>query len=140
LNTLLFFFHIAEGFAFQIKGYGKSFTVYTETLEEKQEWMKILYSTIQNHKQNWADQKHRAGVVSSAMTFNGPAAVWIPDDHARYCMICKKEFTVIKRRHHCRRCGMIVCGDCSKNKAIVLEVDKEKEVKVCDPCNKELQA
>jgi len=35
---------------------------------------------------------------------------------------------------------MIVCGDCSKNKAIVLEVDKEKEVKVCDPCNKELQA
>jgi len=100
--------------------------------------MEILDATIKSHKENWVDQKHRAGIISSN-TDQGPAAVWIPDQQISSCMTCNREFTVIKRKHHCRRCGGIVCGDCSKNKAIVLGVDKDKHVRVCDPCTKELQ-
>jgi len=119
------------GYAFQIKGYGKSFTVYADALEDKQEWMRILDDTINTHKENYKDQKHR-GIHDD--NEEEAAAVWIPDDQTSRCMSCRREFNMIRRRHHCRRCGDIVCGDCSKNKAIVPGVNKEKEVRICDPC------
>jgi hypothetical protein len=41
----------------------------------------------------------------------GPA--WVPDDQRPACVLCEKPFTAINRRHHCRMCGDIFCGDCS---------------------------
>ena len=37
---------------------------------------------------------------------------WVPDDEAPMCAVpgCGVEFTVLERRHHCRRCGEAVCG------------------------------
>ncbi|CAK0805831.1 unnamed protein product [Prorocentrum cordatum] len=29
------------------------------------------------------------------------------------CMLCRAAFTVLFRRHHCRRCGKCVCGNCA---------------------------
>lgn len=42
------------------------------------------------------------------------APVWVPDRNAANCMICNARFTTVRRRHHCRMCGMVVCGSCSK--------------------------
>jgi hypothetical protein len=41
-------------------------------------------------------------------------ARWIPDSERSKCARCGKVFTAIKRKHHCRQCGDIFCGDCSK--------------------------
>lgn len=34
---------------------------------------------------------------------------WIPDADAQNCMLCNLQFTVFKRRHHCRACGKVKC-------------------------------
>ncbi|AOA60944.1 E3 ubiquitin-protein ligase [Komagataella phaffii CBS 7435] len=44
---------------------------------------------------------------------NVPA--WQPDSDSTQCHICHSKFTLLKRRHHCRRCGHLVCNRCSNN-------------------------
>jgi len=111
---------------FQILSYGDSFTVQTSNIKEKKEWMKSLNDAIRAYSKNFP-KLHRE-----------TAPVWMLDDAAPQCMRCKNPFTVISRRHHCRNCGDVVCGDCSPNKAIVPGVNREREVRVCNNCKKEL--
>ncbi|GME85185.1 unnamed protein product [Ambrosiozyma monospora] len=37
---------------------------------------------------------------------------WKPDSSATKCLNCKTNFTLLRRKHHCRRCGYIFCSDC----------------------------
>jgi hypothetical protein len=46
------------------------------------------------------------------------AAVWVPDDAADACTQCRSKFTLLRRRHHCRACGAVVCQSCSGNKVL----------------------
>lgn len=75
---------------------------------------------------------HFPGAGTGALTF---AAVWTPDNEAKQCMYCQTQFTVIKRRHHCRACGKVVCGACSSNKIRLEHLDRNKFVRVCDMCH-----
>uniref|UniRef100_A0A3B4H3Y1 Zinc finger FYVE domain-containing protein 26 n=1 Tax=Pundamilia nyererei TaxID=303518 RepID=A0A3B4H3Y1_9CICH len=57
---------------------------------------------------------------------------WVPDTQQHVCMVCKRErFTMFNRRHHCRRCGRLVCNACSEKKMPVDGCPGE-EVRVCD--------
>lgn len=47
------------------------------------------------------------GEVTSAPT----TAHWKPDESATGCYICNETFTWFFRRHHCRRCGNLVCDN-----------------------------
>ena len=47
-------------------------------------------------------------------------AVWVPDSSCRSCMVCGTRFTAFSRKHHCRRCGRIVCGSCSPHRCTTL--------------------
>ncbi|KAJ9458769.1 Lateral signaling target protein 2 [Diplonema papillatum] len=38
---------------------------------------------------------------------------WLNDREVRSCMLCVAPFTVVRRRHHCRKCGGIFCRACS---------------------------
>lgn len=38
---------------------------------------------------------------------------WVPDAKAESCMRCGRLFGLLRRRHHCRLCGRVVCADCS---------------------------
>ncbi|XP_058843286.1 zinc finger FYVE domain-containing protein 26-like isoform X1 [Acipenser ruthenus] len=59
---------------------------------------------------------------------------WIPDQQQDVCMVCRKErFTMFNRRHHCRRCGRLVCNTCSTRKMVV-QGCREDPVRVCDQC------
>ncbi|AOW04110.1 hypothetical protein B0I72DRAFT_46172 [Yarrowia lipolytica] len=42
-----------------------------------------------------------------------PVAVWIPDEQASSCHCCQATFSLFNRRHHCRKCGNVVCNSCS---------------------------
>jgi hypothetical protein len=82
--------------------------------------------------------------------------VWVPDAEANVCMHCNKsQFNVLNRRvnigicivisdlnvylfyflkHHCRKCGAVVCGPCS-NKKFLLPVQSAKPLRVCLTCH-----
>lgn len=44
---------------------------------------------------------------------------WVPAADHSACMTCEKRFTFFVRRHHCRMCGRICCGPCSKYKRVL---------------------
>uniref|UniRef100_A0A673TIT2 Zinc finger FYVE domain-containing protein 26 n=1 Tax=Suricata suricatta TaxID=37032 RepID=A0A673TIT2_SURSU len=59
---------------------------------------------------------------------------WVPDESTSICMVCCRErFTMFNRRHHCRRCGRLVCSACSTKKMVV-EGCRESPTRVCNQC------
>ncbi|XP_067137387.1 zinc finger FYVE domain-containing protein 9 isoform X2 [Centruroides vittatus] len=58
---------------------------------------------------------------------------WVPDTEASNCMHCDVKFTVIKRRHHCRACGKVLCSQCCNQKTRLPHLDN-KEARVCQHC------
>jgi hypothetical protein len=38
---------------------------------------------------------------------------WMPDVLCKTCYGCEAQFTVFRRRHHCRLCGQVFCSRCS---------------------------
>ena len=38
---------------------------------------------------------------------------WVEDSASASCMVCSASFTTFRRRHHhCRLCGLLICGRC----------------------------
>jgi len=106
---------------------GKSFAVYAATATEKQEWMAHINKCIE-------DLLKKSGKKAS----DSHAAVWVPDSEANTCMHCKKvQFTLVNRRHHCRKCGMVCCNLCS-SKRFLLPAQGSKPLRVCLSCYDEL--
>ncbi|CAL1677440.1 unnamed protein product [Lasius platythorax] len=58
---------------------------------------------------------------------------WVPDSDAPSCMLCDIKFTVLKRRHHCRACGKVLCNKCC-NMKYRLEYQGNIDSRVCVPC------
>lgn len=77
---------------------------------------------------------------SSLKIFQMPKEVplrdkWVADDEAKACMCCKKsKFSLLNRRHHCRRCGRVVCADCSSHRILLPEIYHNLMVRCCEDC------
>lgn len=61
---------------------------------------------------------------------------WFPDEEAAECMLCGVPFTLLNRRHHCRRCGKCVCKVCAPrdNSRPILEWGMGQPVRHCKEC------
>ncbi|XP_020279494.1 uncharacterized protein LOC109852609 isoform X2 [Pseudomyrmex gracilis] len=60
---------------------------------------------------------------------------WVPNDRAKECSCCKAViFSMFNRRHHCRRCGRVVCAVCSQHRMQVAGYPSSVLVRVCDDC------
>jgi hypothetical protein len=44
---------------------------------------------------------------------------WEYDDAQPYCACCASEFGPLNRKHHCRSCGKIFCGNCSNQRCLI---------------------
>ncbi|UNI14451.1 hypothetical protein JDV02_001080 [Purpureocillium takamizusanense] len=44
---------------------------------------------------------------------------WQPDAEVTYCPICHAQFSFFVRKHHCRKCGRVVCNSCSPHRIII---------------------
>uniref|UniRef100_A0A4W5QFC4 RUN and FYVE domain containing 2 n=1 Tax=Hucho hucho TaxID=62062 RepID=A0A4W5QFC4_9TELE len=59
--------------------------------------------------------------------------IWLKDKDANICRLCEKEFSIARRKHHCRNCGEIFCNACSDNELPLPA--SPKPVRVCDTCH-----
>ena len=62
--------------------------------------------------------------------------VWQPDSIG-LCVLCGASFTLLRRRHHCRKCGRLVCHLCSKDR-IRLPGSGKRRQRACIVCVKSL--
>lgn len=44
---------------------------------------------------------------------------WQPDSEVSECPICSRQFTFWFRKHHCRKCGRVVCANCSPHRITI---------------------
>ena len=79
-------------------------------------------------------------------------AQMIADETSPECLICRVEFTMLRRRHHCRGCGLLVCDACSKKRFRIPNVvvngspspapaqqQQRTPERVCDGCFNQLR-
>ncbi|XP_057868270.1 uncharacterized protein LOC131075443 isoform X1 [Cryptomeria japonica] len=61
---------------------------------------------------------------------------WLADSAASACMLCNSQFHPIMRpRHHCRFCGLIFCGVCSRGRSLLpVKFRTNDPQRVCDVC------
>ena len=82
--------------------------VFCDTTNEAQTWLADIKTCI--------DEQAKKALSGHYKTDSHSAGVWVPDSHAKNCTVCNDKFSFVNRRHHCRRCGALVCGKCSKYK------------------------
>eukprot|EP00756_Hemistasia_phaeocysticola_P029285 Hpha_TRINITY_DN16222_c1_g8::TRINITY_DN16222_c1_g8_i1::g.11279::m.11279 len=63
-------------------------------------------------------------------------AAWVPDNSTKACQCCESDFTFVRRRHHCRACGQVVCNSCSSSRKVVADMGHTRPVRCCDRCAK----
>ncbi|RHY08948.1 hypothetical protein DYB25_011260, partial [Aphanomyces astaci] len=59
---------------------------------------------------------------------------WVPDSLADRCYHCQALFSLVLRRHHCRRCGNVFCDTCSSSRMPLVSAGFFTPVRVCDKC------
>merc|ERR1712137_845813 len=66
---------------------------------------------------------------------------WVPDETSPTCLICNSQFTFFFRRHHCRCCGVLACGNCTRFRASAPKIYKNTTAqRVCSYCHPVLTA
>lgn len=65
---------------------------------------------------------------------------WQPDEEAKSCPLCKAKFSFTVRKHHCRRCGRVICNDCSQRRMRAPDGQVNAPLtRVCDECVEAIQ-
>ena len=72
-----------------------------------------------NWKMAWENEKSRR---------------WVDDESVTACQQCEEPFTMLVRRHHCRKCGGIFCYSCSSFTLVLPSSNKPQ--RVCQPCQR----
>ncbi|KAL7718193.1 Rho guanine nucleotide exchange factor [Entamoeba marina] len=111
-------------FGFQLKAPQKSVVVYAETMQIKKDWVMDLNESFTGERTYEFEQD---------ISEEEAAPVWVPDDNVEDCMNCHDKFTVFNRRHHCRSCGRVLCGMCTKKKVIIPHLSSKPQ-RVCAKC------
>ncbi|GAV88610.1 FYVE domain-containing protein/DUF500 domain-containing protein [Cephalotus follicularis] len=67
---------------------------------------------------------------------------WLADSAASACMLCGVRFhPIMCSRHHCRYCGGIFCGECSKGRSLLPAKFRVADPqRVCDVCYVRLES
>ncbi|KAL3851929.1 hypothetical protein ACJMK2_015623 [Sinanodonta woodiana] len=128
--------------SFIVKSVEKSVEFLDENSKSgEQEWETVIHKVISDYKSKSLSRVNSNPIDPEVLDneqdkigiLGKKAPQWIKDDAVTMCMVCTQQFTALKRRHHCRACGKVVCGKCSPRK-IKLEYDNSQLNKVCTKC------
>lgn len=65
----------------------------------------------------------------------GKMPKWVQDETVEECFVCHTRFWMLLRKHHCRKCGNVICKNCSEKKIFIPAYGYTKSpVRVCDSC------
>ena len=59
-------------------------------------------------------------------------SIWMDDKSSNECVRCSKRFTTMRRKHHCRKCKVLVCSSCCPSDQKMIVDGKNK--RVCNQC------
>ncbi|KAE9551293.1 hypothetical protein FO519_005499 [Halicephalobus sp. NKZ332] len=65
---------------------------------------------------------------------------WMPDSTVKECYECHEKFTPFRRKHHCRLCGQIFCGKCSKHSINGASLGYAGLLRVCGYCERNVDS
>ncbi|XP_078660479.1 RUN and FYVE domain-containing protein 2-like isoform X10 [Branchiostoma floridae x Branchiostoma belcheri] len=103
-----------------------------QTCEDQEKTLAEMGHKLSESKLKMEDMKE---ALKDELKFNQDK-VWTDDKDVTDCRQCEKQFSVSRRKHHCRNCGGIFCNDCSDNKMPL--PSSAKPVRVCDQCHTKL--
>ncbi|KAL0103451.1 hypothetical protein PUN28_017602 [Cardiocondyla obscurior] len=89
--------------------------------------------TVDEDRGASSDVSDNSLVESNNTVLGKQPPFWVPDSDAPSCMLCDVKFTVLKRRHHCRACGKVLCNKCC-NMKYRLEYQGNIDSRVCVSC------
>ena len=107
------------------------------------------------HRDLSEKEMHDLGTIPDVYAL--PRDKWQPDTASIVCTYCDEPFSSSqmslssRRRHHCRSCGSLVCGDCSTRTAKLRKKNEKDDVphekhhgvdkhRICDVCFNKLDA
>ncbi|KAI1320567.1 hypothetical protein EDD11_000529 [Mortierella claussenii] len=76
-------------------------------------------SRPQHHAHRQQQQQHHYQQNQSSVSVPVIEPKWESDHKAIECRECHRKFSLWLRRHHCRRCGHVVCDRCSSHRAML---------------------
>lgn len=142
--------------AFQISHANKSFHVFALSSADKANWLANLHKHINkvalsgNNEQVWCVLFNTAITLLTVSDDNQLVTkpVWVPDSVSKECMICSVKFTAFIRKHHCRRCGRVVCSACSPHRIAPTShnqtnhtlLEAKKLERTCKECFKDMSS
>ncbi|KRX49855.1 FYVE, RhoGEF and PH domain-containing protein 6 [Trichinella murrelli] len=127
---------------FHLRSQRRSIIILAKSLSERDEWIKAIKEAMQMSKSRFSDsnltleQSENSSVhgdkQSPTEEIGRKAPPWVPDDRVTMCQHCITPFTTLRRRHHCRACGKVICRRCI-GKAPLEYADFSVEI-VCPLC------
>lgn len=109
---------------------------YPEVLYYKE----LLQARVESRSPRVYDASDYADYSSSLTSVAPPttAPTWGKDKDILRCVLCNSVFSILNRRHHCRKCGRCVCDKCGpkKNTKPILEWGMREPVRHCKQCYK----
>lgn len=115
-------------YSFQIKTPLRTYFLCCETRQQMEMWMTTIGRLLADFRYftevDEGMESSTTTATTSATTNNsnkspetqsessGVATMATPDELASLCFYCRTPFTLLTRRHHCRRCGNCCCVQC----------------------------
>lgn len=77
------------------------------------------------------------GLKGPTVNEESAAPIWTQDSDKTECFLCRQPFHLLTRRkHHCRKCGNVVCDSCSPNRRVLENLHSTNKQRVCNMCDK----
>jgi hypothetical protein len=59
---------------------------------------------------------------------------WVDEKNVTHCTRCNIAFSFFKRKHHCRKCGLVFCESCASSSRVIPDISTWFTSRVCIDC------